>query len=119
METKPGLTKMAQLTDLGLMEIISRVSDEQSVVVDKVISKIIDATGEICLMDFAKNIVPAVGGAVKAWKGIDEETKTAFKDTFKGAGKLLKDAVKTVKEETAPAAARRAKIMAQKVLVNA
>ena len=118
LETKPGLTKMAQLTDLSLMEIISRVNDEQSAVVDKVIGKIIDATGEICLMDFAKNIVPAVGGAVKAWKGIDDETKTAFKNTFKGAGKILKDAVKTVKEETAPAAARRAKIMAQKVLAN-
>lgn len=118
METKPGLTKMAQAADLGLMEIISRLTDAQSAAIDKVIGDLFNATGEICLLDFAKNVVPAVSGAVRAWRGIDETTKEDFKSAFKGAGKIIKGAVKTVKEETAPAAARRARIIAEKVLAN-
>ncbi len=118
-QTEKGLTKQGQLADLSLMEIIFRVTDEQSKIVDTVFSKIILATGELSLTGFVKNIVPAVDGAVKAWKDIDETTKEAFKETFKGAGKLFVGAIKTVREETVPAVTNRAKSMAEKALANA
>lgn len=119
MQTAPELTKQGRFYDLGLSRFIYRISDEQSEVVDKVFTELIDATGELSLTGFVKNLIPAIDGAVKKWKDIDDSTKEAFKDTFKGAGMLLVGTAKAVKDEAVSATAEKVKTLSDKVLANA
>lgn len=117
--TAQELSTQGKIMDLGLMEVIYRVNDEQSAVIDNVSNRMIRATGELSLSGFAKNLVPALDGAIKEWKIIDSDTKSAFTGAFKGMGKVMVGAVKTVKEEAVPAVAKRVEIIAEKVLANA
>ncbi len=119
METASALTKQGRFYDLGLSRFIYRIGDEQREVVDKVFSDLIAATGELSLTGFVKNLIPAIDGAVKKWKDIDESTKESFKDAFKGTGMLLIGTAKAVKEEAASATAEKVKILTDKVLANA
>lgn len=118
-EIKDELTMQGKIMDLGLMEIIFHVTDEQSETIDNVINKLIKATGEISLTGFVKNIIPAVDNAAKVWKDIDEDTKDVFKSAFSGVAKKFVEAAKTVKEEAAPAVAQRIDIVAERILANA
>lgn len=119
METAEELTKQGRFYDLALSRFIYRISDEQTEVLDKVFTDLISATGEISLTGFVKNLIPAIDGAVKKWKDIDEDTKEAFKNAFKGTGMLIVGTAKAVKEEALSVTSEKAKLVATKVLANA
>ncbi len=105
---KDDLTLLGKVTDLSLMNIILRATDEQSKVIEKVLCAVVDGTGQKCLLDFAKNAPSSIVGAVKAWKGIDTVTKDAFRDAFAGSMNIIKTAVKVVREDALPAVEKRA-----------
>lgn len=119
METASALTKQGKFYDLGLMRIIYRISEEQTEVLDKVFTDLINATGELSLTGFMKNIVPALDGAVKKWKEIDGTTREEFKDAFKGVGMLFIGAAKAVREEALSVTTEKAKMIAEKATANA
>ncbi len=95
---------LAKLTDEWLGVLIQRLSDVSSGALDIVATAITEGTGTKSLTDLAKHAYTAVGGAVKAYKAVDDETKSEFKDAFRGGGKLLIGAFKAVRENTTIAA---------------
>ncbi|MBO4342045.1 MAG: hypothetical protein J5870_02975, partial [Clostridia bacterium] len=95
---------LAKLTDEWLGVLIQRLSDVSSGALDIVATAITEGTGTKSLTDLAKHAYSAVGGAIKAYKAVDDETKSEFKDAFRGGGKLLIGAFKAVRENTTIAA---------------
>ena len=115
LQTRADVDILAKITDVALSDIVTRVSDAQSAVVDAVANKLIEATGEVTLTGLTQHLGTAVGGAVKAWKAIEPQAKETFKSAFSGAGKILVNTVKNIKAETQPAAAKAAKMFREKV----
>lgn len=109
---KDDLTLLGKVTDLTLMNIILKANDEQIQAIEKVLCAVVSGTGQTCLLDFAKNAPSAIKGAVKTWKGIDTVTKDVFKDAFSGSLRIIKTAVKVVKEDALPAVEKRASDLA-------
>lgn len=118
LQTREDVDTLAKITDVALSDIVSRVSDAQSAVVDVVANKLIEATGQVTLTGLTQHLGSAVGGAVKAWKAIEPQAKATFKSAFSGAGKIMVNAVKNIKEETRPAAARAAAMFRDTVLAK-
>ena len=118
LETREDVDVLAKITDVALSGIVSRVSDAQGAVVDAVADKLIEATGQVTLTGLAQHLGSAVGGAVKAWKAVEPQAKETFKSAFSGAGRIMVDAVKNIKEETRPAAAKAAAMFREKVFSN-
>ena len=97
--TKEDRFALSKITDLSLMEIILTVNDEESAAFDRILTAIVEGTGQINLTNFARNIVSSIKGAKKALASIDDETKLEFHDTFAGSTRVIADAVKTVVED--------------------
>ena len=116
--TKEDVDLLAKLTDVTLSDIVNRVNDTQSAVVDYVANVLIDATGETYLTGLVQHAATAVSGAVGAWKELAPETKETFKSAFKGAGKILVRNVKHIKEKTIPDAANAAAMLVRRVTVK-
>ena len=115
LQTRADVDILAQITDVALSDIVTRVSDAQSAVVDAVANKLIEATGQVTLTGLTQHIGSAVGGAVKAWKAVEPQAKETFKSAFSGAGKIIVNTVKNIKAETQPAAAKAAQMIRDKV----
>ncbi len=94
--TKSDTFALSKIADLSLMEILLTVNDDESAAFDRVMTAVVNGTGQVNLTNFARNIVSSVRGARRAWKNIDESTKTEFHDTFAGSSKVISDAIKTV-----------------------
>lgn len=97
--TKEDLYFMAKVTDIGLRKMIFSLSDNQSVVFDKVMETIVEGVGQVNLTNFARNLGSSVRGMVKAFRGLDEETRKVWNSNFEGAGKIFSDAVSAVREK--------------------
>ena len=118
LQTREDVDILAKITDVALSDIVSRVSDAQSAVVDAVANKLIEATGQVSLTGLTQHLGSAVGGAVKAWKAVEPQAKETFKSAFAGAGKIMFNTVKNIKEETRPSAAKAAAMFRDVVFSN-
>lgn len=118
LQTRADVDMLAKITDVALSDIVSRVTDAQSAVVDAVANKLIEATGQVTLTGLTQHLGTAVGGAVKAWKAVEPQAKATFKSAFSGAGKIMVNTVKNIKAETRPAAAKAAAMFRDTVLAN-
>lgn len=96
----PDISLMAKLTDAWLAGMVDGLSTVSSAAMDKVVTAITEGTGVETLYALVHNFRSAVGGAVEAYRNIDPETKAAFKEAFNGAGKLLIDSFKAVRDHT-------------------
>lgn len=105
---KDELSPLGKINDIGFGNLILKVTDEQNVILDKVVTSVVKGTGELYILGFVKNLVPALKGGAAAWKEIDDETKTAFKDAFAGTVDLFKETVKVVNEDAFPVFKKRA-----------
>ena len=115
LQTREDVDTLAKITDVALSDLVSRISDAQSAVVDVVANKLIEATGQVTLTGLTQHIGSAVSGAVKAWKVIEPQAKQTFKSAFSGAGRIMVNAVRNIKEETRPAAAKAADMFKNKI----
>lgn len=113
--TKPDVDILAKITDVALSDVVMRLTDAQSAIFDTVANAIIDGTGRITLTEIPKNLVSTVEGAKKAWKSIEPKVQKEFKDSFNGFGKIVANAVKNIKVDTIPQAAKNASILVRKV----
>lgn len=113
--TQADVDILAKLTDVTLSDIVTRVTDAQGAVVDYVANVLIEATGETYLTGLVKHAAKAVGGAVNAWKELAPDTKETFKSAFKGAGKILVNDIKHIKEKKIPDAANAAAMLVRRV----
>lgn len=102
------LSPVGRFNDLGFGNLVFRLTDEQNEVLDDVVEKIVEGSGELYLLGLIKNLGPAVFGAVKAWKSLDSISRDEFKNAFKGSGKLFAESAKYVKDETLPLIKKRA-----------
>ena len=115
LQTRPDVDTLAKITDVALSGIVSKVTDVQAAVVDTVANKLIEATGQVTLTGLVQHIGTAAGGAVKAWKAVEPQTREVFKSAFSGAGKILVNTVKNIKAEAQPAAAKAADMIKNKI----
>lgn len=115
LQTRPDVDTLAKITDVALAGIIGKVTDAQAAVVDTVANKLIEATGQVTLTGLVTHIGSAAGGAVKAWKAVEPQTREVFKSAFAGAGKILVNTVKNIKAEAQPAAAKAADMIRSKI----
>ena len=90
---------MAKITDIGLRSMIFGLNDKQSEVLDQVLETIVEGVGQINLTNFSRNIASSVKGVVKAFRGLDEDTRKVWKSNFEGAGKKFADAVASLREK--------------------
>ena len=117
LDLKPELSVLGKITDLGIGNLIASLSEEQIEALEKVLASVIKGTGQLSLTDFAKHLGSAVDGAKDAWKNVEPEIKEIFKSSFKGAGKILADAAKAVKDSAEPAV-RKAAEFAEKAMAR-
>ncbi len=96
---RPKLNVMGKATDYIMNNLIFRLNEEQRVAMDKVVGSIFEGTGQENLLGFARHAVSSVKGAHKTWEELDDDTKENFRSSFKGAGEIVKDAVKLVRSE--------------------
>ena len=94
--TKSDKFALSKIVDLSLMEMLLTVNDNESVIFDKVMTAVVNGTGQVNLTNFVRNLSSSVKGAKKAWKDMDENTKMEFSYIFAGSTKVIADAFKTV-----------------------
>lgn len=114
--TQPELTRLGKITDLSLMNLFLRISDDQSKVLEKALLTVVQGTGQTCLKDFAKNALSSVNGAAKAWKALDDATKVGFRTAFGNTGRYIKTAVKVVKNDAIPTIEKKVADLASTVM---
>ncbi|MBQ7637789.1 MAG: DUF2974 domain-containing protein [Clostridia bacterium] len=95
----PGLSLMGKMNDVFMKKLIEVIPEEYYGTIEKVADNIVKGLGQLYLVDFVKNIGPSLKGAVKAWQDTDPEMKEEFKNSFKGAGKVLGSSLKEVRAE--------------------
>ncbi len=106
-----SISRAGRITDITVSNIISNVNDAQRQSIDTVVSAVVTGLGQETLLDFSKNAVKAIDGAVKAVKGVDKETRNEFKSSFKGTIKFIFDASREVTRERIPLAVGRVKTL--------
>lgn len=102
--TRDDLKIIAKVTDLALRTMIFGIDDEHSVAFDKVLETIVEGIGQVNLTNFARNLISSIKGAIDAWSGLDEKTRTYMSENLSGAGKIFSDAISTVRNEEKQAA---------------
>lgn len=89
----------SKVTDVFLAKLMCRTSDKSLEALDKVVSGIIEGTGQETLTDLAKNAVSAAKGVKSAWDKLEPDVKDTFKSAFSGAGKMIKESIDVVKSK--------------------
>ncbi len=106
-----NISRAGRITDITLSNLISHVNDNQRQSIDIVVSALVDGLGQETLLDFSKNAVKSIDGAVKAVKSVDKETRNEFRLTFKGTLKFVLEASNEVTRERIPLAVGRVKTL--------
>lgn len=106
---------MSKIVDEWLGNMLKRLTAPGSAALDNVLTAIAEGTGSVSLTDVSKNPHTAVEGAVKAYKELDDQTKTEFKNTYDGGSKVLLAATKAAFENTALFANAVTEFVARKV----
>ena len=117
LDFKPELSAMGKITDLVIGNLVLRLSEEQTAALEKVVDSVIKGTGQPSLTEFVQHLGAALSGARVAWKEVEPEVKETFKSAFKGAGMIVADAVKAVRNSAEPAV-RKAVEFAEKAMAN-
>lgn len=117
LDFRPELSMMGKITDLGIRNLVSSLSEEQIEAVERVVASVIKGSGQLSLTDFSKHLGAALSGAKYAWKNVEPEVKETFKEAFKGAGRVLLEAAKTVKDSAEPVV-RKAAEFAERAMAN-
>lgn len=90
------ISKLAKITDEFLKEMIYRVTDDQSKLIDKWFGDLITGMGEDRLISISKNLIGSVKGAVKVCSGVDSDTRAAIDNFLGGLGKIAVNSTKFV-----------------------
>lgn len=115
---KDNLNILGQISDLGLMELISRFNHSQGDNVGTVMLEVIKGTGQTSLMDVAKNVSASVSGGWKAWKERTDEERADFKNFLFNIPKCLVAATVELGKGAATAAEKRAVEFVEAVASN-
>ncbi len=99
---RPTLSALGKITDYTLKNLVFRLTESQLYSMETVLDEFIEGTGQENLLGFAKHAVSSVSGAKKNWQELDDDTRENFRSSFKGAGEIVKEAVKTVREKEHP-----------------
>lgn len=101
---EPVTTKLSilgRLNDRGLADLILRISDEQSEVVNAITAALLGSSGEKDLTGLVKNADTALRGINAAWRALDSDMKKKFFAIFKGSAALVAGAAREVRRESA------------------
>lgn len=98
LEILEDLTDIGKITDLMMKQFLLAVTQKQKEALDTVMEALILATGQGTLQELMNNVTAAVPEIGKAWLAINRKTRAEFVGAFANAGRLLLDAVKTVKK---------------------
>lgn len=99
---RPTVTKLSllgKLNDRGLANIILRVSDEQSELVNTITAALLGSSGEKDLTGLVKNAGSSLRGINAAWRALDSDTRKKFFAIFKGSAALLAKAAREVQKD--------------------
>lgn len=96
------LSPVGMINDRSFSDFIFNLSEEDSVLLENVVQNVVKGTGQLYITDFVKNIFPSMNGASKAWKELDDTTKTGFKASIGTLGKLFLNTARMVQEEALP-----------------
>ena len=98
LETMDSLTDVGKITDLMMKQLMLTVTEKQKAALDAVTEALVLASGQPTLAALMENVTAAVPEMAKTWRQIGRRTRAEFIGTFVNAGKMLLDAVKTVKK---------------------
>lgn len=100
---EPVVTKLSilgKMNDRGLADLVLRITDEQSDLINAVTQSLIDSSGEKDLTGLVKNAAPSFRGINAAWRSLDSDMKKKFLSLFKGSTALVVGAVRKVHRES-------------------
>ena len=106
--TVDKLTPIGKINDLGFAKLIFGMDEEQNKLLDKVVTDVVIGTGELYILGFVKNLVPAFKNGRNTWSAMDDDTKDSFRSIFAGTLDLFKETAKIVNEEALPVIKKRA-----------
>lgn len=98
LETLDSLTDIGKITDMMMKQLMITITEKQKAALDTVMEALVLASGQSTLADLMKNITTAVPDMMKAWVAISGKTRNEFLSAFVNAGRLLADAVMSVKK---------------------
>ncbi len=98
----PGLNLVGRFNDVMMRKITENIPVQYYPSIERIADRLVKGLGQLYLMGFAKQPVASLKGAVDAWKGIDDEMKNDFKESFRGIGKVIPEAAREARAE-APA----------------
>lgn len=111
----PDTDFISKVTDMFIAKLIDRTDDSDYSVLDTVLTSVLSGTGQLTLTDLSKNLISSLDGAVKKWREIEPDVKTAFSSVFEDTGKLMKESIKAVKQSAKEGVEKIADAVAQTV----
>ena len=92
------LNFVGRFNDLVMKKIVELIPSEYYGTIEKAADALVKGMGQLYLTGFVQNITSSVKGTVAAWKGLDADTKSELRESVRGLGSVLPDALK----ETVP-----------------
>lgn len=91
------LDTLGKVNDLVYAGIFGTVSDRAAVEFERVATAVVEGMGQKGLLGVSRHPISSYKGMKKAWRSFDTETRAIVSGVFAGAGKLVKDSVKAVR----------------------
>ena len=89
-----GLNFVGRFNDLVMKKIVELIPAEYYGTIEKAADTLVKGMGQLYLTGFVQHLTTSIKGTVNAWKGLDEDTKSGVKESFRGIGGVLASAVK-------------------------
>ena len=113
--TRPDVNELAKITDIVFSEFPHSVSEKQRRILAETADKLSSATKEELLTGIVKHFPREVFSTYHNWFTFPKEKRREFHAAFKAFPDIVKHAVKNIKEDSIPAAARSAGVLLRKV----
>lgn len=111
--TVEKLTKLGQITDMSLFDLLYSLDKEQIAKVHEVIDSVMDGLNQTYLLGLMKSMPSSLKSARQAWRELDDETKKTFKTAFKDIKSIIKNAYSKASEDRVPKMQERDEVVKQ------
>lgn len=113
--TRPDVNNLAKIVDILFSDFPLSISEERRKILTETATRLSCATDEEMLVGIVRHFPRELKKALQAWYTFPKQTRKEFHAAFSPFPSILVNAVKNIKEETVPKAAKAAGMLLSKV----